>query len=57
MGNEVNFTNLHYLVIKSKLLKGHSFWVTETGNMLSSERLRNRAVISVSTETFKEDLG
>lgn len=53
----MNFANLHYLVMKSKMLKGHSFWVTETGTMLSVERLRNTAVISVATEKFKEDSG
>lgn len=37
----------------SKMLKGHGFWITATGNLVSTEKLRNREVISVATERFK----
>lgn len=36
-----------------KMLKGHGFWITATGNLESTEKLRNREVISVATEQFK----
>lgn len=37
----------------SKMLKGHGFWITATGNLVSTEKLRTREVISAATEQFK----
>lgn len=38
------------------MLVGQGFQIIETGTMLSVEKLRNRARISVTAEKFKEDL-